>query len=81
MSAFVTGPSMASSPGFSHPSTESVGVLSVPRTSPVAAAPAPREFLLLNAADTNQVLPGLIISGDGPFQWNAVGHQLLDFCH
>ena len=25
------------------------------------------------------VLPGLIISGDGPFQWNAVGHQLLDF--
>ena len=25
------------------------------------------------------VLPGLIISGDGPFQWNAVGHHLLDF--
>ena len=25
------------------------------------------------------VLPCLIISGGGPFQWNAVGHHLLDF--
>ena len=25
------------------------------------------------------VLPGFIISGGGPFQWNAVGHHLLDF--
>ena len=24
------------------------------------------------------VLPGLIISGDGPFQCNAVGHHWLD---
>ena len=63
MSAFVTRPSMASSPvgpkflspGFSHPSTELVGVLSVPRTSPVALAP--KEFLLLNAADTDQAQP------------------------
>ena len=72
VSAFVTRPSMASSlagpkflsPGFSHPSTESVGVLSVPRTSPVA--PAPREFLLLNAADTNQAQPeaGPSFTGD-----------------
>ena len=63
VSAFVTRPLMASSPagptflspGLSHPSTESVGVLSVPRTSPVV--PAPREFLLLNAADTNHAQP------------------------
>ena len=38
--------------GFPHPSTGSLGVLSVPRTSPVV--PAPAECLLLNAADTNQ---------------------------
>ena len=72
VSAFVTRPSIASppagpkflSPGLSHPSTESVGVLSVPRTSPVA--PAPREFLLLNAADKNQAQPeaGPSFTGD-----------------
>ena len=61
VAAFVTRPSMASSPagldvvspGFSHPSTGSVGVLPVTRTSPVVSAP--EEFLLLNAADTYQV--------------------------
>ena len=72
VSAFVTGPLMASSPagpkflspGLSHPSTESVGVLSVPRTSSVAVAP--RKFLLLNAADTNQAQPeaGPSFTGD-----------------
>ena len=72
VSAFVTRPSMASSPagstflspGFSHPSTESLGVLSVPRTSPVVLAP--EEFLLLNAADTNQAQPeaGPSFTGD-----------------
>ena len=25
------------------------------------------------------VLPGFIVSSGGPFQWNAVGHHLLDF--
>ena len=45
------GPTVVS-PGFPHPSTGSVGVLSVPWTSPVV--PAPAECLLLNAADTNQ---------------------------
>ena len=63
VSAFVTRPSMAPSlagpkflsPGFSHPSPVSVGVVSVPRTSPVVAVP--EEFMLLNAADTNQAQP------------------------
>ena len=36
------------------------------------------EHLLFKPLDSC-VLPGVIISGDGPFQWNAVGHQLLDF--
>ena len=63
VSAFVTRPLMAPSPagpkflspGFSHPSPASVGVWSVPRTSPVVAVP--EEFMLLNAADTNQAQP------------------------
>ena len=72
VSAFVTRPSMASSPAgpdvvsprFSHPSTGSVGVLSVTRTSRVVSAP--EEFLLLNAADTNQAQPeaGPSFTGD-----------------
>ena len=55
MASSPVGPTFLT-PRLSHPSTESVGVLSVPRTSPVA--PTPREFLLLNAADTNQAQPG-----------------------
>ena len=35
------------------------------------------ERLLFKPLDSC-VLPGLIISGGGPFQWNVVGHQLLD---
>ena len=52
------------SPEFSHPSTGSVGVLSVPRMSPVV--PTPEECLLLNAADANQAQPeaGPSFSGD-----------------
>ena len=72
VSVVVTQPSMAYSPAgpivvsleFSHPSTGSVGVLSVPWTSPVL--PAPEECLLLNAADTNQAQPeaGPSFTGD-----------------
>ena len=72
VSVIVTWPSMVYSPAgpmvvsleFSHPSTGSVGVLSVPRTSPVV--PAPEECLLLNAADTNQAQPeaGPSFTGD-----------------
>ena len=36
------------------------------------------ERLLFKLLDSCVFLPGLIISGGGPFQWNAVGHQLLD---
>ena len=72
VSAFVTRPSMAPSPvgpkflspGFSHPSPASVGVLSVPRTSPVVAVP--EEFMLFNVVDTNQAQPeaGSSFTGD-----------------
>ena len=72
VSVVVTQPSMVYSPAgpivvspeFSHPSTGSVGVLSVPRTSPVV--PAREEFLLFNAADTNQAQPeaGPSFTGD-----------------
>ena len=72
VSAFVIQPSMATSPvgpkflspGLSHPSPASVGVLSVPRTSPVVAVP--EEFMLLNAAVTNQAQPeaGPSFTGD-----------------
>ena len=72
VSVVVTRPSMVNSPAgpmvvspeFSHPSTGSVGVLSVPRTSPVV--PTPEECLLLNAADTNQAQPeaGPSFTGD-----------------
>ena len=61
--AFVTRPSMAPSlagpkflsPGFYHPSPASVGVPSVPWTSPLVAVP--EEFMLLNSADTNHAQP------------------------
>ena len=72
VSAFVIQPSMATSPagpqfvspGLSHPSPASVGVLSVPRTSPVVAMP--EEFMLLNAAVANQAQPeaGPSFTGD-----------------
>ena len=60
VSAIVTQPLMAFSPtgpdvvspGFSHPSTGSVGVLAGTRLSTVVSAP--EEFLLHNAADSNQ---------------------------
>ena len=73
-SAFVTRPSMATSPagpkfvspGFSHPSPASVGVSSVPRTSPVVAVP--EEFLLLNDADTNQTQPEAVPSFTGSWR-------------
>ena len=63
MSVVVTRPLMVYSPagptvvslGFSHPSTGSVGVSSVPRRYP--EVPALEECLLLNAADTNQAQP------------------------
>ena len=76
VSVTVTQPSMVYSPagpivvspGFSHPSTGSVGFLSVHRTSPVV--PAPEECLLLNTADTNQAQPeaGPSFMGDGLFR-------------
>ena len=72
VSAFVIQPSMATSPagpkfvspGLSHPSPASVGVSSVPRTSPVVAVP--EEFMLLNAAVMNQAQPeaGPSFTGD-----------------
>ena len=72
VSVVVTQPSMVYSPagpivvspGFSNPSTGSVGVLSVPLTSPVV--PAPEKCMLLNAADTNQAQPeaGPSFTGD-----------------
>ena len=72
VSAFVIQPSMATSPGgpkfvssgLSHPSPASVGVSSVPRTSPVVAVL--EEFMLLNAAVTNQAQPeaGPSFTGD-----------------
>ena len=43
-----------------------VGVLSVPRTSPVV--PAPEEFLLLNTADTNQTRTRSVVHR-GPGRW------------
>ena len=63
VSAFVIRPSMATSPaglkllspGLSHPSPASVGVSSVPRTSLVVAVP--EDFMLFNAAVTNQAQP------------------------
>ena len=63
MSAFVIQPSMATSPArpkllspiLSPPSPASVGVLSVPRTSPVVAMP--KDFMMFNAAVTNQTQP------------------------
>ena len=33
---------------------------------------------LLSKPFDSRVRPGLIISGGGPFQWNVVGHHLLD---
>ena len=63
VSAFVIRPSMATSPVgpkllspvLSHPSPASVGVSSVPRTSPVVAVP--EDCMLFNAAVTNQTQP------------------------
>ena len=72
VSAFVIRPLVATSPvgpkllspGLSHTSPASVGVSSVPRTSPVVAVP--EEFMLLNAAVTNQAQPeaGPSFTGD-----------------
>ena len=61
MSAFVIQPSMATSPAgpkllspiLSPPSPASVGVSSVPRTSPVVAVP--EDFMMFNAAVMNQI--------------------------
>ena len=63
MSAFVIQPSMATSPAgpkllspiLSPPSPASVGVSSVPWTSPVVAVP--EDFMMFNAAVTNQTHP------------------------
>ena len=63
MSAFVIQPSMATSPAgpkllspiLSPPSPASVGVSSVPRTSPVVAVP--EDFMMFNVAVTNQTQP------------------------
>ena len=63
VSAFVIRPSMATSsagtkllsPILSPPSPASVGVSPVPRTSPVVAVP--EDFMLFNAAVTNQTPP------------------------
>ena len=63
MLAFVIQPSMATSPArpkllspiLSPPSPASVGVSSVPRTSPVVAVP--EDFMMFNAAVTNQTQP------------------------
>ena len=72
VSRCVIQPSMASSPagpdvrspGFSHPSTGSVGHPFVNRSSP--AGPALEEFLLPQAADVNQTQPqvGPTFTGD-----------------
>ena len=63
VSAFVIRPSMTTSlagpkllsPILFSPSLASVGVSPVPRTSPVVAAP--EDFMLFNAAVTNQTQP------------------------
>ena len=72
VSAFVILPSLATSlagpktlsPEMFHPSPASVGVSSVPQMSPVVAVP--EEFMLFNAAITNQTQPeaGQSFTGD-----------------
>ena len=71
MSAFVIQPSMATSPAgpkllspiLSPPSPASVGVSSVPRTSPVVAVP--EDFMMFNAAVMNQTQPEASLSFTG----------------
>ena len=78
VSAFVIRPSMATSsvgpkllsPILSPPSPASVGVSPVPRTSPVVAVP--EDFMLFNAAVTNQTQPETSPSLMG----NAAGGRL-----
>ena len=63
MASSPAGPDVRS-PGFSHPSTGSVGDLLGNRSSPVVSAP--EGFLLPHAADLNQAQPeaGLSFTGD-----------------
>ena len=63
MASSPVGPDVGS-PGFSHPSTGSVGDLLGNRSSPVVSAP--EGFLLPHAADLNQAQPeaGLSFTGD-----------------
>ena len=66
MASSPVGPHVGS-PGFSHPSTGSMGDLLGNRSSPVVSAP--EGFLLSHAADLNQAQPEADLLFTGPGGW------------